>query len=165
VSRARHIAFGTGETIAGTVYGTIVVMAALVAGAASAQGRMWHLAAIVATTSAVLWLAHVYAHALAESVSSEEPMRADRLVDVSRREATIVLAALAPCTAVVLGALDVLKDATAIWLAVWLCVGTLAVQGYRYARIERLGVPATLAVVGTNLALGLLIVTLKVAVG
>ena len=88
------------------------------------------LAAVVATTSVVLWLAHVYAHALAESVSEEQPMRARRLVDVGRREATIVLAAVA--AAVVLGALDVLKDSTALWLAVWLGVGTLAVQGLRY---------------------------------
>jgi hypothetical protein len=79
LSRTRHVVFGTGETIAGTVYGTIVVLAALVAGAANTQGRMWHLAAVVATTSVVLWLAHVYAHALAESVSEEQPMRARRL--------------------------------------------------------------------------------------
>ena len=91
-------------------------------------------------------------------------MRARRLVDVGRREATIVLAAVAPCAAVVLGALDVLKDSTALWLAVWLGVGTLAVQGLRYARIEQLGGLATLAVIGTNLTLGLLIVALKVAV-
>ena len=165
MSRTRHVVFGTGETIAGTVYGTIVVLAALVAGASNTQGRMWHLAAVVATTSVVLWLAHVYAHALAESVSEEQPMRARRLVDVGRREATIVLAAVAPCAAVVLGALDVLKDSTALWLAVWLGVGTLAVQGLRYARIEQLGGLATLAVIGTNLTLGLLIVALKVAVG
>jgi hypothetical protein len=164
LSRTRHVVFGTGETIAGTVYGTIVVLAALVAGASNTQGRMWHLAAVVATTSVVLWLAHVYAHSLAESVSEEQPMRAGRLVDVGRREATIVLAAVAPCAAVVLGALDVLKDSTALWLAVWLGVGTLAVQGFRYARIEHLGSLATLAVIGTNLALGLLIVALKVAV-
>ena len=50
---------------------------------------MRHLAAVVATTSVVLWLAHVYAHALAESVSEEQLMRACRLVDVGRREATI----------------------------------------------------------------------------
>jgi hypothetical protein len=85
-------------------------------------------------------------------------------LDVGGREATIVLAAVAPCAAVVLGALDVLKDSTALWLAVWLGVGTLAVQGLRYARIEQLGGLATLAVIGPNLALGLMIVALKVAV-
>ena len=124
---------------------------------------MWHLAAVVATTSVVLWLAHVYAHALAESVSEEQPMRARRLVDVGRREATIV-SRPSPSRSGRSGALDVLKDSTALWLAVWLGVGTLAVQGLRYARIEQLGGTATLAVIGTNLTLGLLIVALKVAV-
>jgi hypothetical protein len=37
MSRTRHVVFGTGETIAGTVYGTIVVLAALVAGARSSR--------------------------------------------------------------------------------------------------------------------------------
>ena len=57
-------------------------------------------------------------------------MRARRLVDVGRREATIVLAAVALRSGV-LGAVDVLKDSTALWLAVWLGVGTLTVQGLR----------------------------------
>ena len=125
---------------------------------------MGHLAAVVATTSVVLWLAHVYAHALAESVSEEQPdarpparrRRPSRGDDRPRGRR--------PRAAVVLGALDVLKDSTALWLAVWLGVGTLAVQGLRYARIEQLGGLATLAVIGTNLTLGLLIVALKVAV-
>jgi hypothetical protein len=51
MSRTRHVVFGTGETIAGTVYGTIVVLAALVAGASNTQGRMWDLAAVVAKSS------------------------------------------------------------------------------------------------------------------
>jgi hypothetical protein len=165
MNRPQHVVFGTGETIAGTVYGTIVVLAALIAGAANTQGRMWHLAASVATTPVVLWLAHVYAHALAASVREKRPMRAHWLVDVGRRELSILLAAVAPTVAVVLGALDVVGDSTAVWLAVWLCVATLAVQGFRYARVEQLGGPATLGVIGTNLALGLLIVALKVAVG
>ena len=53
--------------IAGTVYGTIVVMATVAAGG---KGRVdaWQLAAFVVATVVVLWLAHVYAHGLAESI-------------------------------------------------------------------------------------------------
>ena len=112
-----------------------------------------HLAAVVATTSVVLWLAHVYAHALAESVSEEQPMRARRLVDVGRPRGDDRPGGRRPCAAAVLGALDVLKDSTALRLAVWLGVGTLRCRAPR-ARIEQLGGLATLAVIGTNLTLG-----------
>ena len=42
--------------------------------------------------------------------------------------------------------------------------GFLAVQGARYARVERLGPAATFAVIAANLALGGFVVMLKVLV-
>jgi hypothetical protein len=51
-----------------------------------------------------------------------------------------------------------------VWLAIGICVAALAVQGLRYALLERLGPLGTLASVGLNLALGLAIVALKVIV-
>jgi hypothetical protein len=63
-----------------------------------------------------------------------------------------------------LGALGIIRDSTAVWLAVGICVLTLAVQGFRYAFLERLGWVGTLVSVAINLALGLAIVGLKVVV-
>ena len=54
------------------------------------------------------------------------------------------------------------RDQTAIWLALAVGVATLAVQGIRYARLERLSRTGTVVSVGINLSLGLLIVALKV---
>ena len=79
VSRARTITrfvFGDGETIAGTLYGTIVVLAVLAAGGKALEDHLWRLALLVDTTVLVLWMAHVYAHGLAES------LRASRRLDV-----------------------------------------------------------------------------------
>ena len=80
VSRARtmtRFVFGDGETIAGTLYGTIVVLAVLAAGGKALEDHLWRLAVLVDTTVLVLWMAHVYAHGLAES------LRASRRLDVA----------------------------------------------------------------------------------
>ena len=65
------------RAIAGAVYGTIVVMATLAAGGSGEANRdAWQLAVFVLATVVVLWLAHVYAHGLAESI--ERGRRLDR---------------------------------------------------------------------------------------
>ena len=61
--------------IAGTVYGTIVVMATVTAGSEGEQTDAWRLAVVVAVTVMVLWVAHVYAHALAESLEQRPAAR------------------------------------------------------------------------------------------
>jgi hypothetical protein len=61
-----------------------------------------------------------------------------------------------------LGALRLVRDVTAIWLALAIGVAMLAVQGVRYARIERLSWIGTVVSVALNLSLGLAIVALKV---
>jgi hypothetical protein len=162
-SWARQLLFGSHGSIAGTVYGSIVVMATLTAGSAVEQD-LWRLAAIVATTVVVLWVAHVYAHGLAESIQAGRSLDAGELASVARRELAIPLAAVAPLAALVLGALGVVRDDTAVWVAVVLGLVTLAVQGLRYARVERLGPSGTVLAIGVNLFLGVAIVALKVFV-
>jgi hypothetical protein len=148
--------------IAGTVYGTIVVMGALVAGS-KGEPDPARLGAIVTGTVLVLWLAHVYSHALGETITRGRRMDREELIDVARRELAIPLAAVAPLAVLVLGALGVLRETTAIWIALLIGLVTLAVGGLAYARIERLGGGGTLAVVAVNLAFGLVLVGLKAA--
>jgi hypothetical protein len=64
----------------------------------------------------------------------------------------------------VLGAVGAFDGPTAVWLALGLGVAALAVQGVRYARLERMSKSGTAVVVGLNLVLGLSIVILKVVV-
>ena len=167
MSRLRYILFGSRETIAGTVYGTIVAMGALAAGAEGSQGdvRPWELAVFVAATVLVLWIAHVYSHALGETIRIGRRLDAAELASVARREFAIPLAAVLPVTALVLGALGVFRETTAVWLALGCGVATLVVDGFRYAAADRLGPAGTLATVSINLALGLAIVGLKAGLG
>jgi hypothetical protein len=167
VSRAdglTRLVFGSRRSIAGTVYGTIVVLAALSAGGKAFEHDLWHLAAIVVTTVLVLWIAHVYAHGLGESLQLGRRLDAAELGAVAGRELAIPLAAVAPTTILALGAVGLFRGSTAVWLADGICVATLAVQGLRYAALERLGRLGTLTSVALILALGLTIVALKVVV-
>ena len=158
------LVFGSRRTIAGTVYGTIVVLAALAAGGKAFQNDLWHLIALVDVTVLVLWIAHVYSHGLGESLQVGRRLDAAELGAIAGRELAIPLSAVAPTAILVLGALGIFKGTTAAWLAVGICVVALTVQGLRYALLERLGTVGTLISVALNLALGLTIVGLKVVV-
>jgi hypothetical protein len=149
--------------IASTVYGTVVVMATLTVAFATEKSP-WKLAVLVSTTAFVLWIAHLYAHGLSESISRSRRLTMRELVSIAGREKGILLAAAFPSAALVLGAADVLHETAAVWLALGIGLTTLAAEGVRYSRIERLGALATLAVIAGNLALGLFVVILKVAV-
>ena len=155
------VAFGVEGRIAGNVYGTVLVMATLAAASAD-EAHPWSLAVLVTSVVGAVWTAHLYAHALSESI---EQRRRVALVDVRRiahRELGILLAAILPVAALLLGALGLLGERTAIWAAFGIGLAVLVVQGIRYARVEGLGAAGTLAAIAANLALGLAVVGLKV---
>ena len=152
---------GNRRTISGTVYGTIVVLAAITGTAKAVEPSLWSVAVIAAVTSGVLWVAHVYSHGLGESVTIGRRLTAAELAALARREAAILRAAVLPVLVVVLGALGLFDARTALWLAVGVGVATLTIQGIRFARLEELSTAGTIASVGINLALGLSIVIVK----
>jgi hypothetical protein len=153
----------TREEIAGTIYGTILVMAVLAAGADSDSIDAWELDVLMVSTVVILWGAHVYAHAIAESLTSGTRLNRDAVLDVARRESAIALAGLVPGIVLLLGVLGLYSESTAVSLALGVCMLTLGAQGARYARMARLSPLATAVFIVLNLALGLVIVGLKVA--
>jgi len=56
------------------------------------------------------------------------------------------------------------KESTDIWIAFAVGLAALAAQGVRYARVEHLGRMGTVAAVAVNLALGGIVVVLKVLI-
>jgi hypothetical protein len=150
-----------GERLEGFIYGTIVALTAVVAGARAYPHEAGHVAVLVAVTSVILWLAHVYAHGLGQSVSRGEHLHLAELRRIARHELSIVEAAVPPVAALVLGAMGVLKPSTSYWLALALGLGVLMLQGLRFARIERLGALATFAVVAANVGFGAVLIALK----
>jgi hypothetical protein len=157
----RRFLLGDRRTIAGTVYGTIVVLSVLAAGARTYQHHLWRLASIAAISSIVLWIAHVYSHGLGESVAAGRRLNVAEIREIARREYSIVLSAVLPVAAVVLGAAGIVEEPTALRWAFGVGILALAVQGMRYARLEDLSRTATIATVSLNLALGLAIVAVE----
>jgi hypothetical protein len=157
-----NLVFGAGGAIAGTVYGTVVAMATLTAAYAS-EKHPWKLAVIVASTALVLWLAHLHAHGLSESITEGRRLTRDDVKAVARRELGILLAAAGPIAALVLGAVGLIGDSAAVWLAFGIGLFTLAAEGYRYGRLEQAGLGGTIVAMSMNLGLGLAVVGLKVA--
>jgi hypothetical protein len=156
-------AFGAEGVVASTVYGTVVVMATLTA-AFALEKRPWELAVVVFSTVGVLWVAHLYAHGLGESLARRRRLGAGDVREIARRESGMVLAAVLPCSALVLGAVGIVSEGHAVALALAAGLVTLAVQGVRYARVERFGPLATIVAVTANVALGLVVVILKITV-
>jgi hypothetical protein len=153
-------AFGLEGNIASNVYGTVVVMATVTAASGNSPDN-WRLAAIVASSAVVFWLAHLYAHGLSESLELERRLTGSELTSIARRERGILLAAVAPTGAVLLGAAGIVRETGAVWLALSVGLVTLAVLGARYARVEGLALGGTLVMIALNLGLGLLVVALK----
>ncbi len=162
--RVKRLLFGSAGGIAGTVYGTIVVMATVTAGSQGDETDAGRLAVVVAVTVLVLWFAHLYSHGLAESLERGRRLDRAELTAVARREAAIPAAAVAPIAALVLAAFGLLGEQTAIWLALGIGLATLGVEGARYATLERLSRTETLVAIAINLLLGLVIVVMKALV-
>ena len=154
----------SGARLGGFIYGTILVLSVIVAGARAYPHEPGHVAVLVATTCAVFWVAHVYSHALGESVELKERVSLRDFGRLAYREAAMLEAAVPPVAALLLGALGLFSERTSIWIAFGLGLTVLAVEGLVFARIEHLNRLATLAVVAVNLGLGVLLVGLKLAV-
>jgi hypothetical protein len=162
-SHVADVLLGARRGIASTVYGTVLVMATLTAAYAS-EHDPWRLAVVVATTAFVLWIAHLYSHALSESIAHDHRLTRGDVTGIAQRELGILLAAVAPCGALVLGAIGVFRESTAVWVAFAIGLATLAAAGLRYAHMERLGRLGMMGAVVANVALGSFVVLLKVLV-
>jgi hypothetical protein len=155
---------GDRNRIAGTVYGTIIVMSVIAAGAKPYRHHLWRLVVLVGVSVIVLWLAHVYAHGLGESLRLGRRLGLAELRSIARREYSIVGAALVPLVCLLLGVVGVISTRTSISLALWLGVLALTVQGVRYAQLERLSPTGALVTVALNTAIGLGLVALEVLI-
>jgi len=161
VDHARARAAGAHERLPGFIYGTLVVLTMIVVGAKAYPDEPGVVAALVVVTAAVLWLAHVYAHGVALSVSEEKRLSLADVRHLARREGSIVQAALPPVAPLLLAAAGVISTQVALWAAIAVGLVVLGVLGVRFARIRGFGTLRTCAAVAANLAFGVLVVVLK----
>jgi hypothetical protein len=153
-----------GERLGGFIYGTIIALSVLIAAGKAYPHDAGRIAVLVAGTSVVFWLAHVYAHGLARTVAADEHLSPAELRRIARHEGSIVEAALPLLAPLLLGAFGLLSSRAAVWTAFGIGLGVLVLQGITFARVERLGRLGTLGVISANLALGTALVGLKLLV-
>jgi hypothetical protein len=154
--------FGDKQTISGTVYGTIIILAVIASEARNYEGHMWQLGGVAFMTALVLWMAHVYAHGLGESVKEGRRLTPGEVRAIARREYAIVLSAVPPVCAIVAGSTGLIDEHSAYRLATALGIFALTFQGIRYATLEQLSPGGALLAVALNLLFGLAIVLAEV---
>jgi len=152
----------TGDRVAGFTYGTLVALSMLIAGAKLYPDDSGRIAAFVVLTTVALWLAHVYAHTIGQSVSHERRLRLPELRHIARREGAIVEAVLPPVVPLLLASAGLISGQVALWAAFGLGLVVLAVQGLQFARVERFGTLRTVFAVTVNVGVGLILVAAKV---
>jgi len=167
--RPRHVARAASQLLLGregrigsTLYGTMIVLTALTASYAGERHDPWKLVELVVSAVVVFWLAYVYAHALSESIESRSRLSRRGVSSVASRELGLMLAAVAPIVALLLGAVGLINERESIWLAIAFGFVTLSAQGVRYARVAGLGRRGTALILLLNLVFGAVIVVLKV---
>ena len=157
--RLRSWLFDQGDNLAGGIYGTILVTSIIAA--ADSSTAIWQSLGIVEVTVVVFWLAHVYAHALAWSLDSNEQFSRRGLRPIARNEWPLLQAAIFPSLALLAGGLGLIGTQAAYRIAIGYGVLMLVLWGLIFARRERLSGWATSAVVLANAFFGLAIVLLK----
>ena len=153
-----------GHRLGGFIYGTIVALSVIVAGARAYPHEPGHIAVLLAVTCFVFWLAHVYADSMGQSAARNERLSFAELKEVAHTEASILEAAVPPIIPLLLAALGVLSERTAGWIAFALGFAVLTAQGLVFARLEHYGRLATAGIVAANVGLGALLVLLKLFV-
>jgi hypothetical protein len=153
-----------GERLSGFIYGTIVVLSVIVAGARAYPHEPGHIVVLAVVTTVVFWLAHVYAHGVGHAVAHDEHLSLAELAHIARREGAIVEAAVPPVAALLLGAFGIVSEYASVWIAFGVGLAVLGAQGVVFARVERLGLFGTVVVLAANIGLGVVLVALKLFV-
>jgi hypothetical protein len=158
----RPLVVRTSGSATEAVYGLILATSVIAVSYDASDAGPVALAVLV--TAVVFWLAHVYAHLLGRGVSEEPgPTRAD--IARALREHWSLVAVVVPLVLVLgLGAIGAIPDRAALVAAMAIALIELAAAG-AYAAITRgASPPWTIVSAAIALALGLLVVLLKVLV-
>jgi hypothetical protein len=144
------------------IYGVLVVSAMIVVTGRKSE-TSWELFVTVLSTILVFWVAHVFAVVVSNlglAIGGDKTFGALLLYGI-RHSSGLLLGASIPLAIILLGAIGVLADATAIWAALGIDIVILGVIGFiAVARMTPNPWARAAGVVVTSL-LGVIIVGLK----
>ena len=146
-------------------YGTVLVLAALplIDADEVSSGLGWEL---VTGVGVATWLAHLYAELVGDHLRHGPPLGRTEITSAMVDGLPILLAAVLPAVMLLLGRIDVLEPRVALWAAVVVAilqlVGVGAFVGSSVSPRRRAFV---WSYAGATAAVGIAVVTLKVALG
>ncbi len=138
------------------VYGTVLTAGVISAFSLYNEGI---LALILRTSGTVLvfWIAHVYA----EIVGNRDSGWRLAVREALQRSAGLLWALIVPLVTLATAAVLRTTENTAVDMALWACVGTLALLGWWAARQRHARLPGKILTAAGTATLGLALITLK----
>lgn len=146
------------------IYGLILAVSVIAVSREYESTNAGTIAVTVLVTGVVFWLAHVYARILSRSMAGDSWPTRSEAREVLRHDWPLVEVTIPLVLILLLGALDVVRDETAILLAVFAALLELGTSGAYAARSSGAGIPMTLASSAVAGGLGGAVVLLKVLV-
>jgi hypothetical protein len=147
-----------------SIYGTVLAIALVAAYSAEEDLDPLLIAVALLVTLCVFWLAHTQAELLALRYAVRHPLTREERRDGLRHGWPMVEAGFLPALALLVGTAGLVKDDTAINLALAVCVAELAAWGIAIGVREKLGTLRTIGVTSANVTLGLAVVGLKLVI-
>ncbi len=158
----RPLVVRTGGSATEAVYGLLVATSVIAVSYDAPDAGPVALAVLV--TAVVFWLAHVYANMLGRGVSEARRPARTELVGGLREHWSLVEVVVPVVLVLVLGAVGVIPDRAALVAATAIALVELAAAGGYAAVRHGAGPRGTVASAAIALALGLVVVLLKVLV-
>jgi hypothetical protein len=153
-----------GSRRAGAVYGTILVLSVIASVSEDADAGAASVLGAVLLTSFAFWIAHVYAESLTARIDHPRARWRELARRAVIREWPLLQAAFVPSVPLLLGVVGALSRATAIDIAIALALADLFAWGVAVGRaLHQAPLRATLSGF-VNVALGGVVVALKVVV-
>jgi hypothetical protein len=153
-----------GSRQAGAVYGTILVLSVIAGVSEDADAGAASVLGAVLLTSAAFWIAHVYAESLTARIDHPRARWRELIRRAVTREWPLLQSAFVPSVPLLLGAVGVLSRTAAIDVAIALALADLFGWGVAVGRALHQAPPRAALSGFVNVALGGVVVALKVVV-
>lgn len=150
--------------VAGTIYGTILVLAIVAGLSEDDTVDAWQLLVSVVATTLVFWIAHAYAEVLSKRLVAGRSLSWRETWSALAAEWAMVRAGVPAAIALALAELGVYSTDAGVDIAIGLGIASLFALGLQLGRREGATRLQTFASAALNASLGLVIVVLKVLV-
>ena len=154
----------TAGSVSEAIYGLILAVSVIAVSREYDSTNAGLVGVTVFVTGVVFWLAHVYARVLATSMTRERGLNRSEVRELLRHDWPLVEVTIPLVLILALGVLDAIPDRVAILAAMIAALTELAAAGAYAARVRGSGLTGTVVSAAIALALGGVVVLLKVLV-